>query len=221
MKLNLSALFVFLLLSSALFGQKEVLFDGKNLQKWAAFEPASGRHDNAEDLFHFKDKVLHLCGKKAGWLMTRESYTNFVFTAEFRWNEDSEHYERKSSSRNSGVMYLIPESAKDTLFPKGIQFQIKEKRTGDFIFLGGITATINGKQTIPGRSVTCNRMLDAEKKIGEWNKMKIIVKDGKITQILNGKIVNQAENPSELAGRIVLLYEGYPIDFRKVVVKKM
>ena len=37
---------------------------------------------------------------------------------------------------------------------------------------------------------------------------------------LNGKLVNEGSKPSVPEGRILLMYEGYPIDFRKVEIKE-
>ena len=64
------------------------------------------------------------------------------------------------------------------------------------------------------------RFTDAEKAIGEWNTLVVISKNGKITQKLNGKLVNQGIESSVSEGRILLQYEGFPIDFRKVNIKK-
>ena len=71
-----------------------------------------------------------------------------------------------------------------------------------------------------GKSVVSKRFADAEKPIGEWNTLVVISKNGKITQKLNGKLVNQGIESSVTEGRILLQYEGFPIDFRKVNIKK-
>ena len=59
-----------------------------------------------------------------------------------------------------------------------------------------------------------------EKNIGQWNKLVIISKNGVIIQKLNRKLVNQGTESSVTQGRILLQYEGYPIDFRKINIKK-
>ena len=118
-------------------------------------------------------------------------------------------------------MYLVPEETPDTLWPKGIQFQIKEGATGDFILLQGVTLKINGKNTEPGKSVVVKRFEDAAKPAGEWNTMVVTFVNGKIKQELNGKLVNESSEPSISEGRILLQYEGYPIDFRKVEIEEL
>jgi len=118
-------------------------------------------------------------------------------------------------------MYLVPSTTSDTLWPKGIQFQIKEGATGDFVLLQDVTLQINGKTTVPGRSVVAARFEDAAKPVGEWNTIIITSVNGRVKQELNGKLVNEGTEASVSEGRILLQYEGYPIDFRKVVIKKL
>lgn len=196
------------------------LFNGKNLKGWYAYEPATGKHANASELFKVDQQMIRLYGAKAGYLMSEQSFDNFQLTVEFRWNTDST-FTRKNNSKNSGVMYLVPSSAPDTLWPRGIQFQIKEGATGDFVLLQEVTLQINGKITVPGKSVAVARFADAEKPFGEWNIIVITSVNGKIKQELNGKLVNEGVEASVSEGRILLQYEGYPIDFRKIVIEKL
>ena len=110
-------------------------------------------------------------------------------------------------------MYLVPKDVPDTLWPKGIQFQIKEGATGDFVLLQEVTLIINSKRTEPGKSVVAKRFLDAAKPVGEWNTLVVTHKNNKIEQNLNGELVNEGTEPSVSEGRILLQYEGFPIDF--------
>jgi len=63
------------------------------------------------------------------------------------------------------------------------------------------------------------RSQDAEKPAGEWNTLTVTVQKGKIVQTLNGTKVNEATEPSVDEGRILLQYEGFPIDFRKLEIR--
>lgn len=45
--------------------------------------------------------------------------------------------------------------------------------------------------------------------------------NGNNKQELNGKLVNEGTQTEISEGRILLQYEGYPIDFRKVVVREL
>ncbi|MFB6340980.1 DUF1080 domain-containing protein [Saccharicrinis sp. FJH62] len=191
------------------------LFNGSNLTGWYAFEPESGVHQDAGELFKVEDGMIRMYGAKAGYLMSDQSFHDFTLTAEFRWNTDTA-FTRKNNKRNSGLMYLVPETTPDTLWPKGIQFQIKEGATGDFILLQDVTLINKGSRTEPGRSVVVKRLTDAANPIGDWNTLTVTYHNGTIKQELNGKLVNEGTEPSVTEGRILLQYEGFPIDFRKV-----
>lgn len=196
------------------------LFNQKDLTGWYVYEPTLGKQKDASKIFHVDKKMIRLYGDKIAYLMSEKSFGNFQLTVEFRWNTDST-FSRKSNKKNSGIMYLIPPKTPDILWPKGIQFQIKEAATGDFVFLQDVTLSINGKRTEPGKSVTSARFTDAEKPYGEWNTAVITSFNGKIKQELNGKLVNEGIDPMISEGRILLQYEGYPIDFRKIIIKQL
>jgi len=69
--------------------------------------------------------------------------------------------------------------------------------------------------------VVAKRFEDATTPDGEWNVMVVTVANGKIKQELNGKLINEGIESSVSEGRILLQYEGYPIDFRKIIIKKL
>lgn len=210
-----------LLISVNIFAQKaEKLFNGKNLKGWYAFDAEHGKYPKADQLFQSQDGMIRLFGPSAGYLMSKKSYSEFELTAEFRWNiEDG--FEHKSTTKNSGLMYLVPETAKDTIWPQGIQFQIKEGSTGDFILLQNVTIVKSGERNEPGRSVVLQKDIAAENTVGDWNEITIRVEDGKITQYLNGRLVNEGQQASVKTGRILLQYEGFPIDFKNIQVLKL
>lgn len=196
------------------------LFNQKNLKGWYAFEPVSGKQKDASKIFHVDKKMIHLGGDKIGYLMSEKSFKNFQLTVEYKWNTDSTVV-RKSNKKNSGIMYLVPTNTPDTLWPKGIQFQIKEGATGDFVLLQNVILEVKGKKTEAGKSVTSTRFEDAEKPFGEWNTVVITSLHGNIKQELNGKLVNEGMQTEISEGRILLQYEGYPIDFRKIGINKL
>ncbi|WP_372773340.1 DUF1080 domain-containing protein [Mangrovibacterium sp.] len=215
-------LLTFLLLTSVnVFAQKATkLFNGKNLNGWYAFNAEHGKPTKADQLFQAQDGMIRLFGPTVGYLMSKKSYTEFEITAEFRWNI-AEGFEHKSTKKNSGLMYLVPETAKDTIWPQGIQFQIKEGATGDFILLKNVTIEKNGERNDPGASVVLPKDIAAENKPGEWNQITIRVEDGKISQYLNGRLVNEGQQASVKKGRILLQYEGFPIDFKNIHILKL
>lgn len=193
------------------------LFNQEDLNGWYAFSAETGKVENASALFQVEEKHIRMFGEKAGYLMSEQSFSAFELTVEYRWNADST-YARKSNKMNSGVMYLVPTDFHDTLWPKGYQFQVKQNATGDFILLQGTTLISNGERTIPGRSVKVKKLQDNEKLPGEWNTIQISVSNDSIQHFLNGKLVNKGTSPNVKNGRILLQYEGFPIDFKRVEI---
>jgi hypothetical protein len=201
--------------SPAAFAQKKSTPIGSN--DWYAYTKDQ-RFDKATDLFSITDSMIRLYGNKTGYLMSKKVYSDFELTLEYRWNMDPA-YAHGSGKKNSGVMYNVPVTAKDTLWPAGIQFQVKEGATGDFILLGNVTLTVREETKEPGASVAVARLSEQDKPLGEWNTILIRSNKGVLSQYLNGQLVNEGSNASSLSGRILLQYEGSPIDFRKVIIK--
>ena len=186
---------------------------------WYAYIKTSSEKQDPAKTYEFSDGIIRMHGENVGYLMSKKSYSDFELTLDYRWNLD-EKYKGKGK-KNSGVMYNIPTDSPDKVWPKGIQFQIKENTTGDFVFLDQVTAKVNGTWVEPGASVTSAKFLENEKPYGEWNSIFIKSFNGKITQYLNGKLVNEATEVTSTEGRISLNYEGSAIDFRNVRLKNI
>lgn len=189
-------------------------------EDWYAYTKTNKQKHKPSDVYEFDNGMIRMHGDNIGYLMTYKSYENFELSLEFRWNID-EKFSKGKGKKNSGVMYNIPSDSPDNIWPKGIQFQMKEDTTGDFIFLDNITAVVNGKLVEGGASVTSAKFESNEKPYGEWNEVVINSHNGKISQYLNGKLVNQCTDASSHQGRISLNYEGSPIDFRNIRLKQI
>jgi hypothetical protein len=185
---------------------------------WYAFTKTSKERTKPAEIYEFTDGMIRMHGDNIGYLMTNKSYKNFELALEFRWNIE-ETFNKSKAKKNSGVMYNIPADSPDNIWPKGIQFQMKENTTGDFIFLDNITAVVNGKLVEAGASVTSPKFDANENPYGEWNQVLVRSFNGKISQYLNGKLVNECVEASSKKGKISLNYEGSPIDFRNISLK--
>ena len=198
----------------------KLLFNGTNLNGWYAFTPTEKKHDFAQDIYAVSDNMIRLYGEKVGYLMSDKSFKNFELTVDYRWNTEKQ-YHRNNNTKNSGVMYNIPDSAPDTLWPRGIQFQIKEGFTGDFVLLDNVTINVKGVTNTAGKSVVVTRQNSNDKPTGEWNTLVIRAKNGHCWQYLNGQLVNEGIEASSKKGRILLQYEGSPIDFKHIKIKAL
>jgi hypothetical protein len=205
----ISVFALLLILNSCAVQQKSL-----TINDWYAFTKNSTERLEPSKVYDFSDGMIRMYGENNGYLMSQKSFKNFELSLEYRWNIE-EKYKTKNK-KNSGVMYNIPADSPDKIWPKGIQFQIKENTTGDFIFLDQVTAKVNGKLVEAGASVTSPKFIENEKPYGEWNSIVIKSLNGKITQYLNGKLVNECEEASSKEGKISLNYESSPIDFRNI-----
>lgn len=212
-KLTLILVFAFILNSCSV---QQKMFSKSD---WYAFTKTSKEKLQPSQVYEFTDGMIRMHGDKIGYLMSKKSYKNFELSMEFRWNTEAKY--NKGNKKNSGVMYNIPVDTPDNIWPKGIQFQMKENATGDFIFLDSITAVVNGKLVEAGKSVTSPKFSANEHPYGEWNKIFIRSLNGKITQYLNGKLVNECTEASSKEGKISLNYEGSPVDFRNIQLKNI
>lgn len=185
--------------------------------EWYAY--ANNKHyDNPWEVYTITNGVIRLFGDKTGYLMSKKSYGDFDLTLDYRWNTGKE-YQRGSGKKNSGVMYNVPDTARDMLWPAGIQYQVKEGATGDFILLEQVTMAVRGETKAPGKSVAVSRLSEQEKPLGEWNTIRITHQQGHCTQYLNGVLVNEGTQASVQKGRLLLQYEGSPIDFRNIHIQ--
>ncbi len=220
-KMDKTLIFAMLIcLISSCSPQYKPLFNGTNLKGWYAYTATANKYENAQDIYVVSDNMIRLHGEKVGYLMSDISYDNFELMAEYRWNIEKQ-YHRNSNTKNSGVMYNIPTDAPDVLWPRGIQFQIKEGFTGDFVMLDSVTIKVKGTKNAAGKSVVVTRFKDNEKPVGEWNTLLIQSKNGHCTQYLNGQLVNEGIEASSTKGRILLQYEGSPIDFKNIKIKML
>ncbi|MGO4770389.1 DUF1080 domain-containing protein [Flavobacterium sp. W22_SRS_FK3] len=209
-----TAIAFLLILSSCGVQQKSL-----SINDWYAFTKNSTERLQPSEAYECTNGMIRMYGDTNGYLMSKKSYTNFELSLAYRWNIE-EQYKTKNK-KNSGVMYNIPSDYPDKIWPKGIQFQIKENTTGDFIFLDQVTAKVNGKQVEPGASVTSAKFLENENPYGDWNMIVIRSFNGKITQYLNGKLVNEGTEATATEGKISLNYEGSPIDFKNIQIKNI
>ncbi len=213
---KITLVFAFLFVLNTCVSQQKKL----SKSDWYAFTKTNTERVEPSKVYEFSQGMIRMYGENIGYLMTQKSYKNFELRLDFRWNIDPKFY-RGNAKKNSGVMYNIPVEAPDNIWPKGIQFQIKENTTGDFIFLDKVTAVVNGKLIEAGASVTSAKFIENEKPYGQWNSIVIISYNGKITQYLNRKLVNECVEASSREGKISLNYEGAPIDFKNIQIKNI
>lgn len=193
------------------------LFLPDKTDKWYTFLTASKRDNDPNKVFQFEKKVLHVSGQEFGYISTRKKYSNFHFTVEFKWGE-KKFAPRLNAKRDAGIMYHVDYYSGDKIWPRSLEYQIQEGDCGDFWMTDSTTIIHKDTLTPLRNSVRVIKSADAEKPNGEWNKAEVIVKNGKITHLLNGKIVNEGALGNTIEGAILLQSEGAEIFYRNATV---
>lgn len=196
----MNKLFILLLFISVnLFAQKtEKLFNGKDLKGWKIY--------GTEKWYVEKGELICESGpdKQYGYLATDKEYKDFELTLEFF----------QELNGNSGVFFHS--SIEGT------------KITGWQAEVAPINMHTGGIYESYGRGWLIQPKAELEKflKVGEWNKMKVVVKGNNVTTWLNGQqmITLDDEKIGSVSGKIALQIHdggGVRVKWRKIAVKTL
>jgi len=210
----------FILASFCCYSQKlRPLFNGKDLHGWYSFLPSKGKNNDPEKVFAVERGMLHISGKEFGYICTEKAYRNFHLLVEFKWGEKKyPPRDADTTKRDNGILYFVPQEAKDKVWPKGVECQIQEGDVGDFWMVDSATIIVDGVRTVPKDYCRSAKKRDAELPHGEWNKVEVISKDGKLTHIVNGVVVNEGLSTDLTEGKIIIQSEGAEIYYRRIEI---
>jgi Domain of Unknown Function (DUF1080) len=190
---------VLLLISIQVFSQKpEKLFNGKDLTGW--------KIHGTEKWFVEKGELVCESGpdKQYGYLATEKGYKDFELTLEFF----------QEANGNSGVFF---HSSIDGTKITGWQAEVAPLNN----HTGGIYESY-------GRGWLIQPKPELEKflKVGNWNKMKVVVKGNNVTTWLNGQqmITLSDEKIGSISGKIALQIHdggGVRVRWRKISIKSV
>lgn len=155
-----------------------ILFDGTSLKGWRGY-----CKDYIPSKWNIKDGALHFNGRgegEGGDIIFTHQFSNFIYELEWKISEGG----------NSGIFYLGKETA--TVNAEGkIQYQpiyiscpecqvLDNERHPD----AKLGATLGIRQSTSLYDMIVAKPQNA-KPAGEWNKVKIVVKNGKVTHYQN------------------------------------
>jgi hypothetical protein len=183
------------------------LFNGKDLAGWKPTGKA--------DVWAVEDGAIVCKGGGGGYLLTEKEYGDFEFRCEYRWGKEG---------GNSGVALRTPEKGDPAYAGMEIQLIDDEGWPGklaDYQHTGSIYDVQPAKPAV-------------NKKIGEWNTVKITCKGRKVTIEQNGKeLVNanlddykekaDKNHPGLKRDKGYIGFQSYNIrvEFRNIVIKEL
>jgi Domain of Unknown Function (DUF1080) len=190
---------------------ERALFNGSDLTGWDSFLKEGKK---TADVWSVRDGVLVCKGEPMGYLHTKEEFTNFKLTVEWRWAPGT-------TPGNSGVLMRLNGEARP--LPRSLEVQLKSGNAGDVFGFHGMTLSGEAARMkhvenheLGGKLTGVAREGGAEVAPGEWNKLEITLKQGELDVVLNGKPVNRATGCEVISGPIALQSEGGEIHFRTV-----
>jgi hypothetical protein len=203
--------------------QSRSLFNGKDLTGWHVDVPEMDTNSRAINPFIVRNGMLVSLGTPHGHLITDSIYQNFELTVEYRF---------AGVPGNCGVLvFASTPRALYKMFPKSIEVQMMNKDAGDFwCIVEDITVPDMEKRRGPkekwGITEETNRRIlnltdGSEKKVGEWNTMKILCLNNTIKVWVNNDLVNYGYNCTASKGNIAIQAEGSEVEFRKIELKPM
>ncbi len=198
--------------------QRIELFQPGDSTAWHVYTSKAGTGHDPLKVFQFEGNTIHVSGEDFAYLITERKFATFHLAFEFKWGE-KKYPPRENAKRDAGVLYHVNIYSGDKIWPRSLEYQIQEGDCGDFWMTDSTTVIYNDSVTTSSRAFNVKKIKDAEKPNGEWNKAEVIVKDGKITHLLNGQIVNSARLGNTSTGNVVLQSEGAELYYRNIEVK--
>ena len=114
------------------------LFNGKSLDGFYTWLK-DAKYEDPRKVFTVEDGMIHVSGDGLGYLCTKNRYKNYHLVLEYRWGERT-WGGRVDRARDSGLIVHCVEpdgSYGNGTFMAGIEAQIIEGGTGDFIVVTG------------------------------------------------------------------------------------
>jgi 3-keto-disaccharide hydrolase len=188
------------------------LFNGTDLEGWQHRMPLDprARLDECWEIDSDRKVLICLGHDVWNWIETEKDYGDYVLTLEWRLVPGG-----KVTPPGSGVVVKVAGAHSSGRTPRGIEVNLGKGNSGNLFTLGTPLQTATAKAT-GEKPVLFERLKDAEKPAGQWNRYEIGVKGDRITARLNGVLVNQAHGAKSRPGRVGLLSQGTAVEFRNI-----
>jgi len=197
-----------------------LLFNGSTTEGWHIFQKPGVMNPQWKVI----DGELTLTGKGGGELVTNEKYENFELSLEWKISKNG----------NSGIFFHVSEDPiYATAWKTGPEMQILDDEGHPDGKFPKHTSGSNYDLSVP--------LVKSVRAVGEWNHVRILVNQGKVTYYLNGQVTakyelwspdwqalvdaskfkSMADYGQPKSGHIALQDHGDQVWFRNIKIKKL
>ena len=157
--------------------------------------------------------VIHCTGTPIGYLRTKQSYSNYVVTVEWRYRSVA------PKKDNTGV--LVHMQLPDSVWPKCIQNQGKTQRQGDLFVMMGAECKEHLALGKDANTPVAFTGPSAEHPVGEWDTNVTVCAGNDVKAIINGKFMNEITECTISSGFVGIQSEGGDIEIRKMYLEPL
>jgi len=157
-----------------------------------------------------KNGEIVCLGKPNGFLRSRKVYKNYVLRAEWRFRKEGWVPKPEDEGwPNAG--FFIHAGPIVEGWPTSLEVQ------GHFGEAGSLFGVRGGSIQGARRGVIVKDRIP----FGEWDRYEITSNKGKVTVVLNGKLVNEGTDANPSQGNICLQSEGWEVHYRNVEIREL
>lgn len=162
-----------------------------------------------KDAWMVQDGVIICTGQPNGFLRSKKTYRNYVLKAEWRFQGGWTQTEGADHWPNAG--FFIHSGPVSNGWPMSFEVQGHYGEAGSLFGVRG--GEIKGAKRGP--------FVKDRPPFGSWDKYEITSRDGKVTVVLNGVLVNEGTDAKPREGNICLQSEGWPVHYRSIEIKEL
>jgi hypothetical protein len=157
--------------------------------------------------------VIHCNGSAIGYLRTKDSYSNYVVTVEWRFRYVT------PKKNNTGV--LVHMQLPDKVWPPCVQNQGKSGRQGDLFVMSGVECKEHLALGKDANTPVAFTGPSAENPVGQWDTNVTICAGNTDEAIINGKSLNKISECTVSSGFVGIQSEGADFEIRKMYLEPL
>ena len=160
------------------------------------------------EIWSLRGGVIYCKGRPNGFLRSKKPYRNFVFRAE--WRFEPEGWTGAPERWPNAGFFIFANEIHET-WPRSLEVQGYHGEAGSLFGVRG--GKVEGAQRGP--------FVKNRPPLGSWDRYEVTARDGRVTVVLNGQLVNEGHNADPAEGNVCLQSEGWPVQYRNVSIKEL